>query len=65
MKTKSVQRLRARVHKTGVNDAALLKWEVDNWGVIEKKLAEADAAIARGDVREFSLDAFLREARSH
>jgi hypothetical protein len=64
MKTKSIQRVRARVHKPGVSDAALLKWEASNWGLVEKKLVEADAAIARGDVREISLDAFLREARS-
>jgi hypothetical protein len=63
MKAKSAQHLRSRVHKPDVSDAALLKWEADNWGVIERKLAEADAAIARGDVREISLDAFLREAR--
>ena len=63
MKTKAVQRLRARLHKPGVSDAALLKWEAGNWDAIEKKLEEADASIARGDVREISLDTFLREAR--
>ena len=63
MDTKTSKRLRTRLNKTEIGDEALLKWEAANWDVIAKKLAEADAAISKGDVRELSLASFLREAR--
>ena len=63
MMSKTPKSLRARLHKPELSDSALLKWEAANWALIERKLAEADIAIAEGDVRELSLEAFLREAR--
>lgn len=64
MSSKSSSRLRERVYKPSISDADLQKWESRNWLMIERKLAEADAAIARGEVRELTLETFLREART-